>query len=708
MILPVRKTNMPDVNFPTKWQGVIFRNYGLVSAERIALTLDTDSDTIHTEAERLGIGDTAYNPEWMGRGYITVIRNNWYLLPYDQLITLLDFSEERLDFILKEEDFLGVKLGGYKPECERVRYTPLTPEELRRTERIKDRIKGLSSNGKAFEFFTRPPTSAHPASFATARGTSFIHGYITPCGDAFDIDSREYLPDSLLEMYRDVGIGGIWLHGVLSSLSPYPFDPELSRDYKRKRQNLAGLIDRAAKYGIKIYLYFNEPRYISTDKAEKFSHLTGLTTGTGASLCLSHREVRDYLREAIRDLVSECHLGGIFTITMSENQTHCRYRTHTNCPHCKNTPPEELVALVNNLILEGVEQACTDTEVIANIWGWGEYQGWTREQTHRGISLLDPRISVLAVSEFDLPIEKGGVKNRIIDYSISNPGPSPVTADNLSYAASLGHKVYAKVQVNNSWECSAVPYLPVFDLVGEHLGGLYSIGVSNFMLSWTLGGYPSPTLDYISSYSASSSIDSWYRSYYGKDAETVHDAVRHFCRGFREYPFSCDHMYFSPQNLGPANMWSIKRDEKESCMVGYAFDDAEKWLEKYPYDVFMRQTEKLLDEWRRGLDILRSIDDATESTAELLLFAEVAYIHFESDLLHTEYAVLKRDIRKNKARLAELADLSSSAAEKLLALSVQDGRVGYEASNHYYYTPNLLKEKIINLEKFKECLGVLK
>ena len=37
---------------------------------------------------------------------------------------------------------------------------------------------------------------------------------------------------------------------------------------------------------------------------------------------------------------------------------------------------------------------------------------------------------------------------------------------------------------------------------------------------------------------------------------------------------------------------------------------------------------------------------------------------------------------------------------------MEDGRIGFEASNHYYYTANLLKEKIINMDKLiSELLG---
>ena len=61
-------------------------------------------------------------------------------------------------------------------------------------------------------------------------------------------------------------------------------------------------------------------------------------------------------------------------------------------------------------------------------------------------------------------------------------------------AQEKGHKTSAKVQVNDSWECSTIPFMPVFDLVREHMTGLKNADVENIMLSWTLGGYPSINL----------------------------------------------------------------------------------------------------------------------------------------------------------------------------------------------------------------------
>ena len=44
-------------------------------------------------------------------------------------------------------------------------------------------------------------------------------------------------------------------------------------------------------------------------------------------------------------------------------------------------------------------------------------------------------------------------------------------------------------------------------------------------------------------------------------------------------------------------------------------------------------------------------------------------------------------------------------AKKLHGLLLSDSRIGFEASNHYYYTANDLKEKILNCEHVRRWFG---
>lgn len=705
-ILPeIQQFKLPKNNFPTVWQSVLFRNYGYVAPKRLAKVLGCNEKTVRAEAERLGLGSIRYDKEWKEKGYITLIRNNWFLLPYDQLCTLIDFTPERLAFVLKEEDFLSVKLSSRKPECEPVRYTPLTEEQKEETEKIAAFLQPyMAPECKAFDFFPRESQDIEQHEAPKAKGLRMLHGYLTPCGDVFAQDSREYLPDELLERYEKVGVNALWAHGLLSKLSPYPFNESLSEGYEIRRKNLKSLIRRCKKHGIRIFLYLNEPRALALDRfTGEYADLKGHQSGDFADLCLKKEKSREYLYNAIKGLAEDMEeLGGIFTISMSENATHCLSGGKTNCPNCAGTPPEEMAAEVNNIICQALRDSGTDTELIANLWGWAHYMGWSDEQIAHGIDLLDKDITVLCVSEFDLALEKGGIKSNLIDYSISCPGPSEITRKMLGMAKERGHKIAAKIQVNNSWELSSVPYLPVFDLVAQHVGNLREIGVQDLMLTWTLGGYPSPMLDMVGSYSSDDfDLEQWYDSYYGNEGAQVHEAVKLFCEAFQKFPFHVGVLYNSPKNLGMANMWDLEPDEWHTGMTSYTSDDL-SWLGPYPYEVYVSSFEAMLEGWKQGLDRLKGL--SLPQSQELTLMAEMAYQLFTADLLHTRYSFYKRDVAQHRDALLQVIEEAKECTEKSLILTRKDARIGFETANQYFYTSRLLLEKRLQLQQMAEEL----
>src|SRR5260221_3072137 len=64
------------------------------------------------------------NADQQRRSYITIIKRNWHLLPYEQLLLLLGWNAEQLAFTLREDDFLFIKLGSLKPNCPPLRFQP--------------------------------------------------------------------------------------------------------------------------------------------------------------------------------------------------------------------------------------------------------------------------------------------------------------------------------------------------------------------------------------------------------------------------------------------------------------------------------------------------------------------------------------------------------------------------------------------------------
>ena len=223
------------------------------------------------------------------------------------------------------------------------------------------------------------------------------------------------------------------------------------------------------------------------------------------------------------------------------------------------------------------------------------------------------------------------------------------------------------------------------------------------MLTWTQGGWPSPMLDMVTaSASPDFNLDKWYDDVYGSEGRVVHDAVKLFCRGFREYPFTVSALYASPKNLGMGNIWSLARDEKVSTMTGYTFDDYERWTTPYGYKIYTNCLKRMLADWREACKLLATTKG--KQAQELLLFGKVATLEYEADLLHTQYAFYKRDLQSNKGELKSIVLAAKDCTSKLLNLVDTDSRIAFETANHYFFTSRNLLEQYLHLDKMLKDL----
>ena len=682
-------------HFPTPHQAVVWRNWGLVAPARLASVLGATPDAVCRAAADMGLHEPReIDPRWIERGYVTLIRNNWHLLPYDQLLELLDWSEEELDFALREDDFLWHKLGNLKPRVERVALRPLSDGEKAATEALRSRFRqhfpdGLSYTEAPFAFLDKPGFGAslnprtEPARYPF--GLRMAYAYAAVCGDPLLDPALDPYPDSLLEAYAANGVNAVWLHGLLYNLTPIL--PEVCGGYEQRLANLRRLVERAGRFGVKVFLYLNEPRGMPPSFFENRPDWRGAAARDGATfaLCTSNPEVLEYVREASKRLATEVpDLGGVFTITMSENLTNCFSKgTVDTCPRCAERSAAEVVAEVNGAIESGIHAGAPEARVVA--WTWA----WRPEWTGDAIDRLPAGVELMCVSEWGKKIRVGGVEGSIVDYSISQPGPSDASLANWRRAKARGLKTWAKVQMNNSWECSTVPWLPVPHLVDEHLANLEQAGVDNLMLSWTLGGYPGGNLPLLFETPAELATG------YSTDAATaIETAWRRLADAFREFPFHVGVLYCAPQNAGPRNLLFARPTGYRATMVGIPYDDLERWRAgHYPPEVFVEQCRKLTEGWSEGLEMLRKIDLNGARWEEHLRIVEAAGCHFQSMYQQSAY-VLKRD--SGQTGLTDLVSAELETAKRLFALAAIDSRIGFEASNHYSYTLNDLAEKVLN------------
>ena len=175
-VLPVGSEPPPivDRHFPSRVHAFIWRNWDLVDPAQLAKILRTSEANVNSVAASMGLPPASDLPaEMKTRGYMTLLRRNWHLLPYEQLLELLEVSPERLAFALYFDDGVFWKLGSLKPKCEPLRYqTPDDAAQRRAAEirRVVESDFGRSFGDRAEPRFAFVRELSRPAPSSRCRG----------------------------------------------------------------------------------------------------------------------------------------------------------------------------------------------------------------------------------------------------------------------------------------------------------------------------------------------------------------------------------------------------------------------------------------------------------------------------------------------------------------------------------------------------------
>lgn len=736
-VVPAGKAALQVSHFPNALYAFVWRNWGLVPLERMANTVGATSVQLQSIASFMGLGDAEeVTAEQWERSYLTVIRRNWHLLPTQQLQTLLGWDAQKLEFTLKEDDFFYIKLGSLKPDCSPVNYSELAALSAEDKQSFMTLLKTAFPAGlptAQMPYFSFVEELSVPLANEEGKLTASIRAGFSPriaypyfalFGDPLLDPEIDSYPDAYLERLAASGVDSIWMHIVLSKLTPFPWDPSISTHWEQRLANLKVLTERVRKHGIGIYLYLNEPRHQPEAFFEKYPDLRG----QGTALCTSHPEVQQYLEDSIALIIEQApQLAGFFSITASENPTHCwSHGQGDKCPRCASLGPEKVISALNNLYNKGINRGyvsatasgksgVAETRSKLIIWDWGWRDDWAA-----GIipELTTDDTLLMSVSEWELEIERGGIKSKVGEYSISSIGPGPRARRHWEIAKRQGLKTMAKIQANNSWEIGAVPYIPAVYNVAKHIEHLRNEGIEGIMLSWTLGGYPSPNLEVVSlmgndrDLPADDAIRTVAARRFGSAADAIVRAWLDFSTHFSRFPYHIGVVYNAPLQCGPSNLlWSEPTGYK-ATMVGLPYDDVTSWRSIYPPAVFAR----LLHEIGAAFaEIIRQLDDEctkldlneAEQRAVLLErnIIETISIHYQSIANQVDFIELRDKLPTAESdrvmirrKLSEVLSHEIMLAQRMAALQISDSRLGYEASNQYFYTSADLYEKVLNCQ----------
>ena len=456
-------------------------------------------------------------------------------------------------------------------------------------------------------------------------------------------------------------------------------------------------------------LYLNEPRTQPASFFEKPGRaaLRGSARNRGGvpyyCLCTQNPETLRWLRDATGQLFRNVPgLGGVFTITMSENGTHCASQMHRNntCARCKDRPYAEFIVEINKAIFDGVKAADPSAVVIFYDTAWPD--GADKSVIPR----LPKGGRIVAWSEKLMPFKQAGLELKVNEYSISKPGPGPLALSQWAAARKAGLKADAKLQVNTSWEICAVPYLPAMDLVAEHARNLSAADVDGVMLSWSLGGYPSPNLALFSRIrrgggNVDAILDALAADLYGASAaKSVRAAWSRYSEAFRNYPMQWQTVYYSPVQLGPANLLYKEKTGWRATMVNTAYDDFERWTAGFSKcrEKWVELMQATADGFEDGDRLWREAVAAMEGRAREAALREqdifrAATLHFRSAADQAKF-ILARD-KGDVEGMRSAAKRELDTAREMLPLVCRNSILGYESSNRYMYVSNDMREKIL-------------
>ncbi|MHB8997685.1 MAG: hypothetical protein ACYC63_20760 [Armatimonadota bacterium] len=379
--------------------------------------------------------------------------------------------------------------------------------------------------------------------------------------------------DNLLMRMAEHGFNGIWLRGSFRHFAKVSVFPEFGANSDVILSRLRGLAQRAARFGIKVFLYLNEPLGIAEhdDFFKKYPQCKGSisTYKPMVNLCTSTPEIKTYLKESSQYILTKVpELAGYVMITASEYPSHCWCRTGidpenpdkqlgevSTCPRCVNRTPQEVVGEVVSLIREGAVSVNPDFEIIAWNWSW---RMWEEDPQIGVLKALPKETIVMGDYERGEPAEALGFPYTNDEYNIKVVGPSARFRGVADFILSENRPVYARIQIGTTHENPDIPYLPVPQKIADKYLSLPKAGVTGMMTCWNFGNMPCLGTEIAGEFnwSPQPTVEQGLRAiasrHFGESvADEVVAAWEIMSRAHDDFPGSIPVMYVGPISRGP-------------------------------------------------------------------------------------------------------------------------------------------------------------
>ncbi len=711
----------------------LLRTNGLVGIDRIAAFLGESETSVRQRLNDLGLPEIDVLE--MERAFPVIMRRIHDILSEDDTAKLLDMPVDEIRKIALDMDFLDVKLGK-KPDC----IPPIdvnAPGASEVNAAFYDFSKSYFDDFQSWEdpfSFLKQFTNIEPDTYARPEGavnscleTRMMYSYTGTHGD-FLLSGEDFYSEGILSRLRNRGVNGGWMPVLLRDMAPSNIFPEFGEGYEVRLENLRKQVEKAARYGIKIYLYFNEPRFMPEAFFEKYPDSKGMPASQPGfyGMCTSDPSVRQWMRDATEFVFRAVPgIGGVVLITASENETNCyshigyapeaiddgldtmKTDTHT-CPRCRPRGPQQVLGDAANLVLEGIEAAGSDAQVMQWLWGWDGIAG--RENMEAALGYMHPKVIAMVDWAKNTEFTLFGKEGVIGEYTLAYVRPSKFAQEMIEIARKQGRKAFSRNPLVTTVEMNALPYLPVLSNVEILLNELQDKKMNGLLGCWIFGAYPGRSMEMFNYLDHDHPTVPLAEKYYGKGADEALAAWKSFSDGMAYYPTLVSILYASAINPGPGLRFPLEPELWRWGMVAMATEQIEAMSQPFGADVTIKGFKKVAEYFAKGLVHLQKaieLSDKAEWKQENLRdygICEACLHHLQSAANYSEFILARNKWLEDKDNInlqqAVITILKSELenSKGMFEIAKGDSRMGFEGSIGYFYTPMEIVEKIYDLQ----------
>jgi len=456
--------------------------------------------------------------------------------------------------------------------------------------------------------------------------------------------SENYTTENLRRI-AEAGFNAVWIHAIDHDVVRTRRFPELGANSAAHLKSLQTVIRRAAKEGLKVFLYMQPPRGLPGDHPFWKAHPEAKGTlhpyrhHPLYAMCTSDPGVKSYLNEVAETLARKLKgLGGVILITASEYQAHCY--THHNfrgqfvvdrppspplsCARCRERHPSDVAAEVVAIFHDRFAALAPQARVVAWNWSWTLYED---DPGARLIGQLPKGVTLMA------DFERGGHKvilgkERLIDeYALGYAGPSERFMGVYNAARKRGMRMMAKLQIGTTHELATVPNLPLIGALYDKARGMRGVKVKDFMGSWNFGTMTTANTAAFNRFMTAPRLGAreaelrrFAADYMpGCDAAGVAAAWQTFADAMGFYPFCIPFLYYSASNM--ALMLPIEPGPLTGKSVGRAWmmdergDELKDSFGVYTLKEIVEGLAALVKRWREGEDAFLAATAACKGQA---------------------------------------------------------------------------------------------